>query len=74
MRNCGSISSPIRVFAGLPRDEQVDIEAQARTYACTFTGSLRDHMYTSRKAQITGERHSEDIKSFDQWLVDQPAA
>jgi hypothetical protein len=57
----------IRLLATLPAGQQADIEAEAHSYAATFTGSLRDSMLDFRKAHLTAARHPDRLKTFEQW-------
>ena len=55
------------LFATLPETERDIIEAQARSCAAGFSGSLQDSMFEFGKVRFTIERHSEKLKTFDQW-------
>lgn len=62
------------IFRTLPIADQAGIEAQARAYAISFNGSLRDIMFASKKIALTFTRHGNRIKSFDQWAAEQASA
>jgi hypothetical protein len=56
-------------FASLPTDERTTIEELAGRAAATFHGSLRDAMLSTKRNQITAQRHGDRIKSFDDWRL-----
>jgi hypothetical protein len=57
------------IFASLPTDERTTIEELAARAAATFRGSLRDTMLSTKRSQITAQRHGDRIKSFDDWRL-----
>lgn len=57
----------IAVFRSLPTKERKTIEQLADQAAGRFTGSLRDSMRGTYRAQITARRHPERIRTIEQW-------
>ena len=57
------------IFASLPTDERTTIEELAGRAAATFHGSLRDAMLSTKRNQITAQRHGDRIKSLDDWRI-----
>lgn len=57
------------IFASLPTDERTRIEELAGRAAATFHGSLRDAMLSTKRNQITAQRHGDRIKNLDDWRL-----
>ena len=55
------------VYTTLPEAEREIIDAEARRTATGFEGSLGERMLDIRKASITRQRHSDKIKTFEDW-------
>jgi hypothetical protein len=55
------------LFRSLPAKERQTIEQSAERAAARFGGSLRTSMRGVYRAQITAQRHPDDIKSFEEW-------
>jgi hypothetical protein len=57
------------LYATLPADERAIIDAEARRTSTSFngSGSLAERMLDIRKSSITAQRHSDKIKTFDEW-------
>jgi len=55
------------LFQSLPKKEQGIIDDMAERAAARFSGSLRTSMRGVYRAQITAQRHPENIKTLDQW-------
>ena len=55
------------LYASLPEDERAIIDAEARRTSTGFEGSLAERMLDIRKSSITAQRHSDKIKTFDEW-------
>ena len=72
--NCDRRSEAADLFKTLPPDERASIDAQARSFAARFGGTLGDSMYAHRKVQITTKRHADRLKSFEQWRSERLAA
>jgi hypothetical protein len=57
------------IFASLPTDERTAVEELAAKAAAAFSGSLRDVMLSTKRNQITAQRHGDQIKSFGDWRL-----
>jgi hypothetical protein len=55
------------LYATLPEDERAIIDEEARRTSTGFEGSLAERMLDIRKSSITAQRHSDEIKTFDEW-------
>ena len=66
----GRRAEAAKLFETLSPEEQAEIEKEARTYAASFSGSLSERMFGSRKVQITVRRHAATLKTFEQWKAD----
>src|SRR5207248_10449780 len=61
------------LFQTLTPEEQGEINAQATAYAASFGGSLRERMFATRRTQLTMVRHSDRLKTIEQWLKQRAA-
>jgi hypothetical protein len=55
------------IFETLPAAERQKIELLARQAAAGFGGSLAEAMFATKRSQITAQRHSDRIKTFEEW-------
>jgi len=63
-----------KLFEALTVEQQAEIEAEARTYASSFQGSLGERMLTVRKVHLTAAKYGDRLPTFDQWKAGRLAA
>jgi hypothetical protein len=55
------------LYTSLPEEERAIIDAEARRASNGFEGTLGERMLDIRKIMITAQRHSDQIKTFENW-------
>lgn len=75
--NCFRREEAEKLFSTLPAEERTEIEALARTHSAPdgrHDGPLAQMLFMLRRAQITAQRHPDQVSSFDDWRSANPAA
>ena len=65
---------PSSCLGTLTADQQASIEEEARAYASSFTGSLRDRMAAVRRVHLVAATYGDRLPTFEQWKAGRLAA
>jgi hypothetical protein len=64
----------IKLLGTLTAEQQAGIDEEARSYASSFTGSLRDRMAAVRRVHLAAATYGDRLPTFEQWKAERLSA